>query len=204
MNPNVRLGVGPGRRRAGPGPGLQARWADPGLVLAGRPGPGLSGPARPSPARCPPLPQYIMSDPAWQWCTRPEICTTMCSKHIVEAADDTTGRWFYDASIPFNAANSFHFQPIANAKGIKCPLIINCESWKDTRCSVMADGWTDIKNRTLVNFLVYCPLGTTFLKSICLSNTPKIVDVLCEIFDKIIQKVGPENVMQFITDNAKL
>ncbi|KAF3778511.1 hypothetical protein EJ110_NYTH43358 [Nymphaea thermarum] len=37
----------------------------------------------------------------------------------------------------------------------------------------MADGWTDIKNRTLVNFLVYCPLGIMFLKSIDLSDTPK-------------------------------
>jgi len=26
----------------------------------------------------------------------------------------------------------------------------------------MADGWTDQKRRTLINFLVYCPKGTIF------------------------------------------
>ncbi|XP_031489093.2 uncharacterized protein LOC116256753 [Nymphaea colorata] len=158
---------------------------------------------------------------------QPEIRTAMCSKDIIEAADETIGRWFYDASIPFNAANSFHFQAIADAiatvgRGYKIPsfhklrgkILYNvvrdvkayCDelklSWKATGCSVMADGWTDIKNRTLVNFLVYCPLGTMFLKSVDLSDTPMTTDVLFELFDKAIQEVGPQNVVQFITDNA--
>ncbi|XP_049936860.1 uncharacterized protein LOC116266454 [Nymphaea colorata] len=158
---------------------------------------------------------------------QPEIRIAMQSKDIIEAADETIGRWFYDASIPFNAANSYHYQPIADAiasvgRGYKMPSfhklrgkILNnivrdvktyCDelklSWKATGCSVMADGWTDIKNRTLVNFLVYCPLGTMFLKSVDLSDTPKTADVLFGIFDKVIEEVGPENVVQFITDNA--
>ncbi|CAN6446720.1 unnamed protein product [Victoria cruziana] len=37
----------------------------------------------------------------------------------------------------------------------------------------MADGWTDRRNKTLVNFLIYCPHGTIFLKSLDLSDTPK-------------------------------
>ncbi|XP_049936976.1 uncharacterized protein LOC126410646 [Nymphaea colorata] len=105
---------------------------------------------------------------------QPEIRIAMQSKDIIEAADETIGRWFYDASIPFNGANSYHYQPIADAiasvgRGYKMPSfhklrgkILNnivrdvktyCDelklSWKATGCSVMADGWTNIKNRTL-------------------------------------------------------
>ncbi|XP_066313648.1 uncharacterized protein [Miscanthus floridulus] len=29
--------------------------------------------------------------------------------------------------------------------------------WRETGCTIMADGWTDRKRRTLINFLVYCP-----------------------------------------------
>ena len=40
------------------------------------------------------------------------------------------------------------------------------EVWKETRCTMMADGWTDHPRRTLINFLVYCPKWTIFLRSI--------------------------------------
>ncbi|XP_066324257.1 uncharacterized protein [Miscanthus floridulus] len=30
-------------------------------------------------------------------------------------------------------------------------------TWRETGCTIMADGWTDRKRRTLINFLVYCP-----------------------------------------------
>ncbi|KAF3774025.1 hypothetical protein EJ110_NYTH51916 [Nymphaea thermarum] len=158
---------------------------------------------------------------------QPEIRIAMQSKDIVEAADETIGRWFYDASIPFHAAKSYHFQPIVDAIAsvgrrykmlsfhkLRGKILNNvvrdvktyCDelklSWKATGCSVMANGWTNIKNKTLVNFLVYCPLGTMFLKSVDLSDTPKTVDVLFGIFDKVIEEVGHENVVQFITDNA--
>ncbi|KAF3775119.1 hypothetical protein EJ110_NYTH51242 [Nymphaea thermarum] len=57
---------------------------------------------------------------------QPEIRIAMQSNDIIEAADETIGRWFYDASIPFNAANSYHYQPIADAiasvgRGYKMP-----------------------------------------------------------------------------------
>jgi hypothetical protein len=43
------------------------------------------------------------------------------------------------------------------------------ETWKKTSCTLMADGWTDQKRRTLINFLVYCPKGTVFfLNSRCI------------------------------------
>ncbi|KAF3785941.1 hypothetical protein EJ110_NYTH19194 [Nymphaea thermarum] len=66
----------------------------------------------------------------------------------------------------------------------------------------MSDGWTNTRSRTLVNFLVYCPKGTMFLKSLDLSDIPKTVEILFNVFDNIVQEVGPANIVQFITDNA--
>jgi len=39
-----------------------------------------------------------------------------------------------------------------------------CEIWKTTGCTLMADRWSDGVKRTLVNFLVYCPIRTFFIK----------------------------------------
>ena len=36
-------------------------------------------------------------------------------------------------------------------------------------CTIMTDGWTDKKRRTIINFLVNNPKGTMFLKSIDVS-----------------------------------
>ena len=40
------------------------------------------------------------------------------------------------------------------------------KSWESTGCTVMSDGWTDTKGRTLINFLVNFPMGIMFIKSI--------------------------------------
>ena len=73
--------------------------------------------------------------------------------------------------------------------------------WSETGCSVMADGWIDERQRTLINFLVYCPKGVLFLKSVDTSPIIKNSDALLKIFDEIVLLVGPNNIVQFITDN---
>lgn len=75
-------------------------------------------------------------------------------------------------------------------------------SWEHTGCTVMSDGWTDQKGRTLLNFLVSCPKGIMFMKSVDASAHIKDVHTLCELLDLFIQEVGPNNVVQVITDNA--
>ena len=37
------------------------------------------------------------------------------------------------------------------------------KEWKKTGCTLMSDGWSDKKNRSLINFLVNSPSGTFFL-----------------------------------------
>jgi hypothetical protein len=74
--------------------------------------------------------------------------------------------------------------------------------WKNTGCTLMADGWTDRCRRTLINFLVYCPEGTVFIKSVDASQHSKTADMLFKLFKEVVLYVGAENVVQFVTDNA--
>ena len=45
--------------------------------------------------------------------------------------------------------------------------------WKKTGCSIMSDGWSDKKRRSIYNFLVNSPNGTIVLYSIDTSNISK-------------------------------
>lgn len=64
----------------------------------------------------------------------------------------------------------------------------------------MSDGWTDRKQRTLVNFLVNSSRGTMFMKSIDASSMIKTGDKIFELLDSWVEEVGEDNV-QVITDN---
>ena len=50
------------------------------------------------------------------------------------------------------------------------------DEWKKTGCTIMIDGWTDKKRRTIINFLVNSPKGTVFLKSIDASAISKTIE----------------------------
>ena len=149
------------------------------------------------------------------------------SKKLVEKCDIAIVRWFIDSSVPFNAANSVYFQYMVDALcsmslGYKVPTMHSLrgyllnklvedvnkmieeyhEIWKKTGCTLMADGWTDRKRRTLINFLVYCPKGTIFLKFVDVSRASKTADMLYKLFREVVLFVGPENVVHIVTDNA--
>lgn len=61
----------------------------------------------------------------------------------------------------------------------------------------MADG----KRRSLINFLVYCTKGVLFFKSVDKSDVRKNTDALFGLFEDVVISVGPQNIVQFITDN---
>ncbi|KAJ9682088.1 hypothetical protein PVL29_018125 [Vitis rotundifolia] len=73
--------------------------------------------------------------------------------------------------------------------------------WGKNGCSIMSDGWTDRKERTLVNFLVNCSKGTMFMQSIDASSMIKTGEKMFELLDKWVEQVSEENVIQVITDN---
>ncbi|KAL0447945.1 UNVERIFIED_CONTAM: hypothetical protein Slati_1922400 [Sesamum latifolium] len=136
-------------------------------------------------------------------------------------------KFFYDTCIPINACNSRYFQRMFDAAlaigpGYKVPTyhefrlpllkdakkevqlwVDNIRSnWAHYGCTIMGDGWTDNKNRTLINFLIYCPRGTIFWKSVDPSDIVKDAQALFNLFQEVIEWVGPTNVVHMVIDNG--
>ena len=65
----------------------------------------------------------------------------------------------------------------------------------------MSDGWTNQKRSPIINFLVYCPRGTMFFKSLDVLGQRKDADTLFKLFDKVVQEVGAKHIVQFISNN---
>ena len=137
------------------------------------------------------------------------------------------GRFFYDACIPINAVNSFYFKPTLDVIAAIGPtykgpsyhqlranllkdakkevqLLVNSyrEVWATIGCTIMGDGWTDNRQRTLINFLVYYPQGISFVKSVDAFDIVKDSTNLFNLFDEIIEWVGPRNMVHMVTNNA--
>ena len=69
-------------------------------------------------------------------------------------------------------------------------------------CTIMSDGWTDQRNRTLISFLVSCPKGTMFLKSVDASDKVKSAQLICEMMEEVVQEVGEQHIVQIISHNV--
>ncbi|XP_042410002.1 uncharacterized protein LOC121999379 [Zingiber officinale] len=151
----------------------------------------------------------------------------MMKKELRDEACQEIARFIYGCAIPFNCVKHPSFQKMFELVGrygcgFKAPtyhevretllkkevnqtkelLEVYKAEWKKIGCSVMSDGWTDKKRRSICNFLVNSPRGTVFLKSIDTSNVSKTTKKVFEMLDEIIDEVGGENVVQVITDNA--
>ncbi|XP_011048650.1 PREDICTED: uncharacterized protein LOC105142630 [Populus euphratica] len=132
-------------------------------------------------------------------------------KEAVERCDLALAKWMFDACVPFNAVNSVYYQHAIDAvtamgpdyKGrnlhairgyylaktvdeVKIYVESYREIWKKTGCTLMADGWIDQKRRTLINFLVYCPKGIVFLKTVDVSDVSKTARLLYQLFREVI------------------
>ncbi|XP_077244083.1 uncharacterized protein LOC143884415 [Tasmannia lanceolata] len=127
---------------------------------------------------------------------QPSIKSALATKETMDRADMAVGMLCYDANLPFNVAILKNTVDEVNNYLEEIKM-----SWRYTGCSIMADGWTDTKHRSLINFLVYCPKGVIFLKSVDASGIVKNADELYNIFEKIVGEVNPEYVVQFVTDS---
>ncbi|KAJ4971497.1 hypothetical protein NE237_004596 [Protea cynaroides] len=168
--------------------------------------------------------QIVLAVPA---VARLPMHQNFASQESRDRADMAVAKFMYDAGIPFSAANSIYFQQMADAiaavgPGYKMPSyhslrgnLLNrsvqevgelCQelkkSWEVTGCTVMADRWLDRTGHTVINFFIYCPKGTMFLKSIDASDITNSSEALLGLFDNIVQDVGPKNIVQFVTDTT--
>ena len=76
------------------------------------------------------------------------------------------------------------------------------KEWKKYGCTILSDGWTDGRSRTIINFLVACKDDVVFWKSVDASNKVKNAATLALMLENVVMEVGIENVVQIITDNA--
>eukprot|EP00253_Pinus_taeda_P023390 PITA_23390 len=153
---------------------------------------------------------------------------SMLKRTEKEEADNLLAKFLLWSDIPFSIIRNNHFfQPVVDVissvgPGYKIPsyhdfrgrILQNQKrdctqrlenfraSWAKTGCTVMSNGWTDQKGRTLLNFLVSCPKGTMFIKSVDASHQIKDAKNFCDLLDVFILEVGEQHVVQVITDNA--
>ncbi|RVW14579.1 hypothetical protein CK203_083892 [Vitis vinifera] len=97
---------------------------------------------------------------------QPSMKSVLAGKDVIWRADMVVGRFFYDACIPINAVNSFYFKPMLDAISA-----------------------IDDRQRTLINFFVYCPEGISFVKSVDASDIVKDATNLFQLFDEDIGKM---------------
>ncbi|KAK3228588.1 hypothetical protein Dsin_000469 [Dipteronia sinensis] len=153
------------------------------------------------------------------------LLQNFASRESIYEADMAVARFMYDAGLPFSAANSCFFQQMADAiaavgPGYKMPSYQSLRSkllnkvaqdagvyseelkrtWEVTGCSVLVDRWMDRTGRTVISFFVYCPKGTVFLKSVDASDITNSAEALLNLFESIVQEVGPKNIVNFVTD----
>jgi hypothetical protein len=152
---------------------------------------------------------------------------SLIKKKEMEEADKLLAKCFLWSDIPFNIANNPFYHPMFEAAAIVGPgnrgpsyqdlrgrllqgekadcterLAQLKETWKTTGCTVMSNGWTDGKGRSILNFLVNCPKGTMLIKSVDASAYTKDGQLLCELLDGFIREIGLQYVVQVITGNA--
>ncbi|XP_039146891.1 uncharacterized protein LOC120284165 [Dioscorea cayenensis subsp. rotundata] len=73
---------------------------------------------------------------------------------------------------------------------------------KKIGCTLMSDGWTNGRGRSITNFLVNSPSGTVFLKSIDTSNISHSGENMFELLDSMVEEIGEDHVVQVVTDSA--
>ena len=158
--------------------------------------------------------------------SQPSIISAMTSKEREHNAKKVIARWWFDVNVPFNGANSYYYQLMIDAiasirPGFKGPsfhdlrgpllkdivnnvhkyLVEIKADWKLYGCSIMADGWSNRRNVSIVNFVAYSPRGTIFLKFVDILDLQKDKETLLEMFDEVVKEVGQENIIQFVSDN---
>ena len=141
--------------------------------------------------------------------------------------DSKVYRFLYACGIPFNVLRSPYWHEMVSAindapKGYKSPgydkaRIVGLDhekakishslnkmtsSWTDNGVSIVSDGWTNVKGKPLISVLAVSRSGPIFLAAHDYSDKFKTAINIAEALLETIERIGPYNVIQVITDNA--
>ncbi|XP_026439699.1 uncharacterized protein LOC113338506 [Papaver somniferum] len=131
---------------------------------------------------------------------------------LLKDAWKSISSWMTENSISFNTVHCPSFQEMIYAIG-EYGKAMPAPSYHQIRTNLFKEQLeemkkfvdtfrTDGKKRHLINFLVNCPKGSVFLKSVDASDRTNDADFIRELVKEVINDVGKENVVQFITDNG--
>ncbi|TQE07882.1 hypothetical protein C1H46_006531 [Malus baccata] len=159
--------------------------------------------------------------------TRQQNINDAIWKERAHQVDQYVARWVYEAGIPFHAIDNDSFKRVMEAVGqfgpgylppsqyelrepllkeeverVKKSLKKHEEEWALNGCSIMTDAWSDRKRRSIMNLCVNCKEGTIFLSSKECSSEAHTGEYIFEYVDKCVEEIGPQNVIQVVTDNA--
>ncbi|XP_049386035.1 uncharacterized protein LOC125850206 [Solanum stenotomum] len=148
-------------------------------------------------------------------------------KILRERAVSAFAIWMYDAGLPFNCVNHKSFDKFIetvgqHGPGMKPPTFHEVRvthlkkevekvekivdehkvQWTKFGCSMMKDKWTARNGKMIINILVNSPIGSVFLGSVDASNESTDSTKMYKLFESTIERIGPENVVQIVTDNA--
>ncbi|KAJ6801979.1 uncharacterized protein M6B38_192910 [Iris pallida] len=66
----------------------------------------------------------------------------------------------------------------------------------------MCDGWSTQNRKCIINFFVYSPQGTIFLKSVDASDKYKDSNYIFGLMNEVVDQIGEKRVVQIVTDNG--
>ncbi|KAH7282851.1 hypothetical protein KP509_35G050100 [Ceratopteris richardii] len=150
-------------------------------------------------------------------------------KQAMDQAKKEIGRLFILCGIPFNVANTTAWKRAMRAVSrigtpwegpsgrvlrtselTKQKLAVETEmlslraTWEKYGCSILCDGWSDMRKRSVYNIMVSSCKGTMFLRAIPAHAPGTVVtgEFIFSHVKKAIEDVGSRNVIQVVTDNG--
>ncbi|KAL7236186.1 hypothetical protein ACSBR1_019449 [Camellia fascicularis] len=144
-----------------------------------------------------------------------------------EEVDQTIARCLYSNGIAFNVVRSPWWADMVTAinnapKGYKSPnyekvrtnlldkeqskvqqsLNPLMQDWSIHGVSIVSDGWSNLKNQTLINIMAVSGGKAIFINGHDVSSKEKNATNIADLLFKEIEFVRPSNVVQVVTDNA--
>lgn len=144
-----------------------------------------------------------------------------------EEVDQKIASMLYQNGVPFNVVRSPSWADMVHAintapKGYKSPnyekvrtslldkeqskvhqaLTPLMQDWSTHGVSIISDGWSNVRNESLVNVMAVSGGRAIFINAYEVSAVEKNAANIANLLFKAIDYVGPSNVVQVVTDNA--
>jgi hypothetical protein len=141
--------------------------------------------------------------------------------------DDLWGRCFFGNGLSFRLIDDAYFKAAVQAtadfgENYKLPtskalrttlldkekdrLVKELDSYmasaRGSKATITSDGWSDTRNRHLLNILMVTPKGEKFVRSVDTSGETKDADFIAEVVGAAIERVGADIVVHVCMDSA--